>query len=320
MLGGAAGLVGLTACQPARLIRRDPSRRLVLRINLFGNTPYAPLLQMRERRLLEEAIPGMWVEWKVIPAVESVNEALRDGGIDIATGPPTALLQAREVGLAARVIGSISAVPCAVIGRPGLRSLGSIKRADRIVVPEEASLEASILQLAALRELGDARALDANLTYRSHAEALPALKQGKEFAAHVAVTPYLELELDGAGPERLVDSRELFGGLPTTALAYALPTLRDRAAPLIEAFTEALAEGARLAADDPVGTARLLSETEELRIAPERLGALLERSGWQLGARSLGVTRLAELWQRTGRLRQSPTTWPELAFDGVAGG
>lgn len=117
-----------------------------------------------------------------------------------------------------------------------------------------------------------------------------------------------------------MDSRELFGGLPTTALAYALPTLRDRAAPLIEAFTQALAEGARLAADDPVGTARLLSETEELRIAPERLGSLLEHSGWQLGARPLGVTRLAELWQRTGRLHQSPTSWPELAFDGVSGG
>ena len=272
LLGGTAGLVGLTACQPARLMRRDPSRRLVLRVNLFGTAPYAPLIQMREHRLLEDAIPGMWVEWKVLPSVESVNEALRDGGIDIATGSPTALLAAREGGLLARVIGGISAAPCAVVGRPGLKSLGAIKRADRIVVPEENSFEASILQLAALRELGDARALDQNLTYRPHVEALPSLKQGKEFAAHVAVTPFLELELEGSGPERLIDSRELFGGLPTTALAYALPSLKDRAAPLIEAFTDALTEGARLAMADPVGTARMLSETEDLRIAPDRLG------------------------------------------------
>jgi NitT/TauT family transport system substrate-binding protein len=310
----------LTACQPARLIRRDPSRRLVLRINIFGTTPFAPLLQMRERRLLEEAVPGMIVEWKSIPAVDAVNEALRDGGLDMATGSPTSLLLAREVGLAARVIGGISAIPCAVIGKPGLRSLTAIKQTDRIVVPEESGLEASILQLAALREFGDARALDQNVAYGSHLDALPALKQGKEFAAHVSMTPFLELELEGAGPERLIDSRELFGGTPTSALAYALPSLRERAAPLIEAFTEMLAEGARLAAADPVGTARLLSETEDLRIAPERLGALLERSGWQLGAPPLGVTRLAELWQRTDRLRQSPTAWSALAFDGVAGG
>ena len=292
----------------------------MLRINLFGTAPYAPLLQMRERRLLEEAIPGMWVEWKLIPDGEAVNEALRDGGIDIATGSPTALLLAREVGLGARVIGGISALPCAVVGRPGLRSLAAIKPSDRIAVPEESSLEASVLRLAALRELGDARALDANLTYRLHTEALPALKQGREFAAHVTMTPFLELELDGAGPERLVDSRDLFSGLPTSALAYALPSLRDRAAPLVDAFTEALTESVRLVTADPVGTARLLSETEDLRISPERLGSLLDGSGWQLGARPLGVTRLAELWQRTGRLAQSPTSWSELAFDGVAGG
>lgn len=289
-------------------------------MNLFGTAPYAPLMRMRDHRLLEEAIPGMWVEWKVLPSVEGVNEALRDGGIDIATGSPTALLQAREVGLPARIIAGVSALPCAVVGRPGLKSLGAIKRADRIVVPEEQSFEASILQLAALRELGDARALDQHMVYRPHIEALPALKQGKEFAAHVAVTPFLELELEGAGPERLVDSRDLFGGLPTTVIAYALPSLRQRAAPLLEAFTEALAEGSRLAVADPVGTARALSETEDLRIAPDRFGALLERSGWQLGARPLGVTRIAELWQRTDRLRQTPTVWSELAFDGVSGG
>ncbi|MCC7371364.1 MAG: ABC transporter substrate-binding protein [Chloroflexi bacterium] len=319
LLGGAAGLAALTACQPARLVRRDPSRRLVLRMNIYGTAPYAPLLQMRERRLLEDAIPGMWVEWKVIPPAEAVNEALRDGGIDIACGPPTAFYLAREADLPVRVLGGVSAVPCAVVGRPGLRSLGSIKPRDRIAVPEESSLETAVLQLAALRELGDARALDGNLVYRPHSEALPALKQGKEFAAHVGVTPFLELELEGTGPERLVDGRDLFGGLPSTAIVYALPALRERAGPLVDAFTEMLTEGARLAAADPVGAARLLSETEDLRIAPERLGALLERSGWQPGARPRGITRIAELWQLTGRLRQTPTSWSELAFDGVVG-
>jgi hypothetical protein len=133
------------------------------------------------------------------------------------------------------------------------------------------------------------------------------------------VTPFLELELDGRGPERLVDSRQLFGGLPTTALAYALPSLKDRAAPLIAAFTSALTDGARAALADPSGTARLLSELEDLRMTPERLGGLLERSGWQLGVRPLGVTRIAELWQQTGRLRQTSIAWSALAFDGVAG-
>src|SRR5687768_15460254 len=74
MLVGAGAALGLAACQPARLVRRDPSRRLVLRINLHGSAAYAPLLLLRERRMLEEALPGLSVEWKVIPAAEDVNE------------------------------------------------------------------------------------------------------------------------------------------------------------------------------------------------------------------------------------------------------
>jgi NitT/TauT family transport system substrate-binding protein len=176
-----------------------------------------------------------------------------------------------------------------------------------------------VLQLAALRELGDPRALASNIMVRPHVDVLPSLKLGKDFAAHVAVTPFLELELEGTGPERLVDSRELFGGLPTTSLAYALPSFRERSAPILDAFNATLAEGARLAMADPVGTARLLTETDDLRASPDRIGEILSRSGWQPGAHLTGVTRIAELWRRTDRLRRTPGAWSELAFDGVQG-
>lgn len=269
--------------------------------------------------MLEEALPGLSVEWKSIPAADAVNGALREGGLDLAVGPPTAFLLAREASVPARLLCGISALPCAILGRSGLRSLGSLRRGERIAVPDEASLEAAVLQLAALRETGDPRAWDGNVVARPHAEVLPALKLGSEVAAHVSVTPFLELELEGSGPERLVDSRELFGGLPTTALVYALPSARERSGPALDAFTEALAESARLTAADPVGTAKLLSDTDELRAPPERIGEILRRSGWELGPRLAGVVRIAELWRGTGRLRHTPTTWAELAFEGVPG-
>jgi NitT/TauT family transport system substrate-binding protein len=170
-----------------------------------------------------------------------------------------------------------------------------------------------------MRELGDAEALQANVLERSQVESLPALKLGRELAAHVAVTPFLELELEGTGPERLVDAKELFGSLPTAAVAYALPSLRERAAPIMTAFTEALADAAREVTADPASTTRLLTEPDDLRAAPERIGEILARSGWQPGLRLSGVVRIAELWKRTDRLRTTPANWTALAFDGVQG-
>jgi NitT/TauT family transport system substrate-binding protein len=301
------------------LIRRDPSRRLVVRINVYNSAAYAPLLQMREQRLLENALPGLSVEWKVIPAAETVNQALREGGVDLATGAPTAFLLARAAGLPVKLVGGIGATPCTIVGRVGLRSLAGIRATDRIAVPDETSLEAAVLQLAALREIGDAQALNGTMVTRAHADALPAIKLGGELTAHVSVTPYLDVELDGAGPTRLVDSRDLFGGLPTAAVAYALPSLREHSGPILDAFSAALGEAVRLAASDLVGTARLLAETEELHATPDAMAEILARSGWQLAPPLTGVTRLADLWRRTGRLRTAEESWTDLAFDGVRG-
>jgi NitT/TauT family transport system substrate-binding protein len=319
LLAAAGSALGLAACQPARLVRRDPSRRLVVRINQYATAAYAPLLQLRERQMLEAALPGLTVEWKAIPSTDDVNEALRTGGLDLGVGPPTAFLLARDAGLPVRILSGIAALPCAVVGRAGLRSLAGVRTIDRIAIPDHDSLEAVVLQLAALRELGDARALEGNVVERSHADALPAVKLGKDLAAHVAITPFLELDLDGDRTERLVDSRDLFGRLPTNALVYGLTSLRERAAPILEAFTMTLSDAARIVSADPTGSARLLSETDDLRAAPERIGDVLARSGWQPGPRISGVLRIAELLHRTGRLREPPPSWSELVFEGVQG-
>ena len=64
---------------------------------------------------------------------------------------------------------------------------------------------------------------------------------------------------------------------------------------------------------DPAGAARLLSETDDLRAPPERIGDVLARSGWQPGLKLSGVLRIDD------RLRQPPPSWSDLAFDGVQG-
>jgi NitT/TauT family transport system substrate-binding protein len=307
------------ACQPARFIRRDTSRSLVLRINYAGSAGYAPLLQMRERSMLERAVPGLSVEWKAIPDVGSIHDALANGGVDIASGSPPAFLAAREAGVPARLLAGVATLPCSIIGRIGLRSLAGLRGGEQIAVPEDASFEAAVLELAALRQLGDARALQARVVHKPHAEAAAALRLGRDISAHVSATPYRDVELAAGGLERLVDDRDLFEAPPTASLVYALPSLRERNPTLLTTFVEVLAQAAEQVAADPQEAARLLGEPEELTLSRQKVGEILSQAGWRPGTRLSGVTRIAELWRQTDRLKRTPTSWRELAFAGVEG-
>jgi hypothetical protein len=118
---------------------------------------------------------------------------------------------------------------------------------------------------------------------------------------------------------RIVDDRDLFEAPATAALVYALPALRQRNAALFSTFIDVLSEAASQVAADPAEAARLMSEPDELKLSRERVGAILAASGWRPGTRLSGVTRIAELWRQTNRLKQTPISWRELAFDGVDG-
>jgi NitT/TauT family transport system substrate-binding protein len=188
-----------------------------------------------------------------------------------------------------------------------------------IAVPDERSYEAAVLELATLREFGDALALQSRMVRKSHADALVAMRAGREVSVHVSATPYREVELDGSELVRIADDRDLFPEPATAALVYALPSLRERNAALLSTFIDVLAQAAQQAAADPAEAARLTGEPDELKLSRERVGAILAASGWRPGIRLSGVTRIAELWRQTGRLKQTPTAWPALAFDGVDG-
>jgi len=290
-----------------------------LRINVFGNASYATLLRMRDRSLLEKAVPGLSVEWKSIPDVDTINDALVNGGLDIATGPPTSYLTARENGVPARIVAGLSTQPCTIVGRVGLHALAGLRGGERIAVPDEKSYEAVVLELAALRELGDPLACESRVTRKPHAEALVSMQTGRDISAHVSTTPYREVELQDSELVRLVDDRELFDEPATGSLVYALTALRERNRPLLGIFVEVLTQAATEVAADPTDTARLIGETEELKLSRDRVGSILAASGWQPQTRPSGVTRIAELWRQTDRLRQTPTSWSELAFPGVEG-
>ena len=287
-------------------------------MNLLSYAPYAPLLVMKERGLVQQRVPRLSAEWKVIPRTETVHEALLTGGLDIAIGTATTFLLFRASGAPVSALAAISELPVGVVSnRPEARSLRDLRASDRIAVPDADSHEATMLRMAALRELGDPRALDGLLVGMAAGEGFAALRTRRELTAQAAMTPYLDLAQDTTGLRRLDDPTAL--PPTTTLLAYTLQDLRERRRPIFDAFVDALTEAAALVADAPEGLAKLLSERDELDLSPPTLLAYLRRPGVAYGTRPRGLTGLAELLSLTGQLPGRPPPWSELTFEPMPG-
>lgn len=307
-----------SACQPARVIGREPTGGQGLRIGIQAGVGYTPLHVMQARRLLERRVPGLGVEWKSIATPEGVEEALASGTLDVAHGPPTAFLLARERGVPARVLAGVAELPVAVVGgRSEARSIRELGPDDRVAVPSFGGWEHTLLRMAALRELGDWQALDRLVVVRPHAEARAALLGRGEITAHVAPPPYLNAELEAPGTRRLVDLAEALG--PGSAVvAYTTPALRERRSALVEVYLDALREAAELVRRDPAEAARLVPH-DELQLPPDAMARYLAQSpGLHFSTRVRGLPRLAEFLELSGQLRRAPA-WHELVFDDVQG-
>ncbi|MCC6177347.1 MAG: ABC transporter substrate-binding protein [Chloroflexi bacterium] len=311
LLGLASAGIGL-ACQPARLIERGPPRPQTLRINIFGEAGFAPLLLLRERGLLERRLPGLAVEWKPIPEVDAVHDALAAGGLDLAAGAPTAFFRARQRGLPVRILAGLAEVPSGIVTpRHAAHSLADFGPSDRIGVASSTGYEATLLRLAALRDLGDWHALDAVMVSATPARTLRGLQSG-QFAGAASQTPALDVDEQVPGARRIVSGEDLLGGPSTSALVYALPALHERQPALVDAVVDVLHEGVALAASDWPGVARLIPEADGLGLTPEDLAPLLARSGLRYGTDVRGLDRLAEALQLAGEWTHGVDDWRAL--------
>lgn len=315
-------VVGLFAigCQPARLVSREPYRGQVLRVNFQRELGYAPLLLMQRQRRLEQRVPGVVVEWKSIQTAEAVAEALSTGTLDVGVGSTAAFLQARERGLPVRVLAGVAELPLGLTtNRLDARSLRDLGPGDRVAVPTLGGQEHSVLRLAALGELGDWQALDPLVVPRTHADAFGALLNRRALTAHVAVSPYLDRELETLKAHRLVDGAAVMGGPAMSVVAYATPAARERQSALIGVFLEVLRESSESAARDLGQTSDLLAELDGASLTTDALRRYLDRPGLTFSTRVRSLSRLATFMRHTGQLTAVPPTWEELAFAGVEG-
>lgn len=233
-------VLGVTACQPARLSFREPPRGRALKIAIARHPAYAPLVVMKERQMLERRLPETAIEWKVFGSIEAMGTALTDRGLDIGTGSPSAMLHLRARGVPVAALGGISRLPLGVVTTdPRIVRLTQLPLAPDIGLPSTSGAESLFLNSLSMRTLGDAVALDRRRRIEAPAMSLQRLAS-REGSTAVLPPPWLDVALAMPGARLVASSADAADGSSLATLAFTTDEIMDRQREAIPVFVETL--------------------------------------------------------------------------------
>ena len=119
---------------------------------------YAPMVIVKQRRWLEEAMPGLQVEWKVISSSVAIRESMLAGEVQVGCGSVAPFLIGRDRGFRTRLISALNTVDLWLLTNdPRVQSVKDLRPTDKVAVVAPDTNQAFMLRRAAQQAFGDAR-------------------------------------------------------------------------------------------------------------------------------------------------------------------
>ena len=303
----------LTACGE----QEDPDSPASLYLAVQYGMQYAPVYVMQELGLLEEALPGVELQWSNLGGGSAMNEALISGSLDVAfMGIPPVLI-AIDKGADYRISCGICVPPAQLMVRAdsGITQLSDISEQQRIAVPSITSIQHIMLAMACQKQLGDAHALDENLVAMTNPDAYIALSSGSQVAGHFASMPYIAYE-QADGFVSILDAEDCLGS-GASIVCVTTPEVAENEQ-LHSALLDCLQEAISLinARDEQV--LQIIAEREHITL--EEVETYLDWEGSLYASEVYSLTELGEFMAEYGYLSKdfagfSSVTW-ETAVEG----
>jgi NitT/TauT family transport system substrate-binding protein len=317
---GAAGIAAAllaaaaVAGSTARGAQNGPAPQNITIAYQFG-IGYAPVLLIKQQRLLEKAYPGLRVEWKQLASGTPITDGIIKGDIQIGamgTGP---MLVGWARGTNWKVIAPLDEADLWLMVRnPSIRTFADL-RGKRIATPTATSIQAVALRKMAEVKLGNARALDSSLISMDHPDGMQALLTG-QIDAHFTSPPYQWLEL-GRGARALGKSYGYFGA-HSFLVTVATQRFYDEYTAFSNRFYRLVRQSIDLLNKKPRVAAAILAreDTTETTAAQFRRWITRKKS-LTFTTRPRGLMRTAAFMNKIGLLNKVPGSWRELVFPPV---
>ncbi|KQP41450.1 nitrate ABC transporter substrate-binding protein [Methylobacterium sp. Leaf104] len=319
-----AGLPLLAGLRPARAEVQEVS---IARQPSLG---HLPLMIMEEQGLLRKhaaakGLPNLGARFVTLAGGAAMNDALLSGSVQFVAGgvPPLVLLWSKTdgTGMAVKGVAAMNAMPLLMnTNADRIRSLGDFTDRDKIALPAvKVSVQAMVLQMAAEKELGEARRndLDRLTVTLSHPDGMAALLAGQEVSAHFTAAPIQELELRRPGIRTILNSFDVLGGPATFNVVWASAAFVETNPGVHAAFTAALEEAVAAIAADPkaaaMAYARLARDGSDVGL----IASILASPQVAFTTTPQAILRYVDFMARTRAIRRGARDWRELFFANV---
>ncbi len=310
----------------------QPREASEVRIALQYGLAYLPLMVMRQLELIEKhtsatGLGNVRVIWNRYPSGEAMNDALRLGFLDLASGGVVPLLQQwdrTEGSGAVKGVAALATMPLYLNTRnPKVKSVRDFGEHDRIALPAvKTSIQAILLQMAAAQAFGpsDYARLDRLTVSMPHPDALKAfLSDGSSITAHFTSPPFQYQELAHAGIRRILSSDEVLGGAATFTVFWTRAEFRELNPRTVQAIYDATREAIEIIERDAPLAAKMYIQQANADATVETIAGVLDRPGVAFSVVPRNIALYAKFMHRTGMIRQLPADWRAVFFPEVHG-
>lgn len=322
MLVGGAALI-FTGCSGENGSGASEGTSKITVVQQYGMA-YAPFQIMEEQKLIEKAYEAatgrtVEVEYAQLNSGSTINESFASGDVQVgAMGIGPAITGAAS-GVGFKICSNMSAQPHKLMtSDPSIKSLKDVKD-QQIALVNIGSFQHIVLAMAAKEQLGDAHALDQNISAMAHPDGMAALLNGT-VKLQLTTSPYTFLE-EAEGMSEVDAISSVWPEGNSFIVAVASEALKEEDPELYAAVTEAIAQAVDYLNSDTEEAAQLLIDRGAVEdVDTATLVSWMKDPACVYDTKLRGVMDMAAFMAEEGFLEtEAPKSISDIAFENVEG-
>lgn len=285
-----------------------------------ASVAYAPLIVMKEQKLLEKAYgDDIEVEYKVMDNGAAINDGITAGNIDVGAMGVSPAVTGVMAGVPYKIAFGLSAQPYAILtNQKNIKTLKDIKKNTKIAITQVNSQPHVLLGMACKEVLGDAHALDNNLEKLANPDGYSAMVSGA-IDCHMVISPFNFMEENSK--EKAIHEIEVPEGIwengDTFIVGMVSESLKKDKPKVYDALCKSVEDAIKYINANPKNTAEMLSSGYDESVEDIQEWITDERSVYSTKLQN--VMKGVKFMVNEKFIDKGPSKLSEIAYDNVKG-